>query len=120
MSDGFCSQSDQDAIKRVTDKMYVAALARSARRSGSYPYMNIAEDYKLPYWAVLSYADLTKRALMIRWSGINKAKFDAPTVTELAAERMVREYLPDSEEFLRFAHRVCNTMRDFLTLRGDI
>lgn len=34
-----------------------------ASRSGSFPFMNIAEDFDLPYWVVLSYAGARRKVI---------------------------------------------------------
>ena len=89
-------------------------------RSGSYPLMNIAEDYKLPYEVVLNFADAQKSAMI----AMNRDP-DAPgafTVWQTWALDEVQTRLQPYglQRVHRFFQAVINQQADFLLLRGDI
>lgn len=90
-------------------------------RSGSYPLMNIANDFGVPYEIVLNFADAQKHVLR----SINHNP-DAPgdfTYWHDRALEYAERMLPPGNGPLSRRHfysAVINQQCDFLLLRGDI
>lgn len=76
-------------------------LCPVAERCGSYPFMNIAEDYAVDYWAVLCYADALRDSNLeneISVWGV-KAGIHLAEQNPSALDAIFRKVFPDAPWF---------------------
>lgn len=78
----------------------------ASERTGSYPFKYIAEDFKLPYWVVLTYSDACKAYWAARDANV---RYDADAHTKRALMVIKAKFFNDSHGQVSFEAQVRTT-----------